>query len=228
MSHENDINEALRAVPISRLVAERMARDPKYAEYIRQTRSAIKPILDHLNKIGYSVDSLYDLRHQGKSWKSAIPVLLHWLPLAANQDIKESIIRCLSVPWTGNKATAFLLEEFKKVFETDPQYAWTIGNALSIVDVTGFEREIVGLCRNQKFGTARQMIVMTLDRLSRFTEAEEAALDLLNDEEVRLHAIIALGKMKSKRALFHLEKLLADKKGSIRKEARKAITKIMR
>jgi hypothetical protein len=34
--------------------------------------------------------------------------------------------------------------------------------------------------------------------------------------------------MKSKRALFELEKLLTDKRAPIRKEARKAITKIMR
>jgi HEAT repeat protein len=43
-----------------------------------------------------------------------------------------------------------------------------------------------------------------------------------------MHAIGALGKMKSKLALFQLEKLTTDKRGEVRKEARKAITKIMR
>lgn len=52
--------------------------------------------------------------------------------------------------------------------------------------------------------------------------------DLLSDEEVKLHAIDAWEKMKSKRALFQLEPLLKDKRASVRKEARKAITKVMR
>ena len=71
------------------------------------------------------------------------------------------------------------------------------------------------------------MLVLGLGRF-RSSEAEEAAVELLNDEQVRIHAIGALGKMKSKRALFELEKLLTDKRAAIRKEARKAITKIMR
>jgi len=71
------------------------------------------------------------------------------------------------------------------------------------------------------------MLVLGLGRFSS-PEAEEVTVELLNDEDVKLHAIIALGKMKSKRALFELEKLLTDKRAAIRKEARKAITKIMR
>jgi HEAT repeat protein len=71
------------------------------------------------------------------------------------------------------------------------------------------------------------MLVLGLGRL-RSSEAEEAAVELLNDQQVQMHAIGALGKMKSKRALFELEKLMTDKRGEIRKEARKAIAKIMR
>lgn len=71
------------------------------------------------------------------------------------------------------------------------------------------------------------MIVWGLGRF-RDDQAEETALDLLSDEDVKLHAVIALGKMKSKRALFQLEKLLRDKRAVIRKEARKAITRISR
>lgn len=227
VSHEDEVREALKARPISEIVAERMGRDPEYAERVKQSRAAAKPVLDDLARVGYSVTSFYELRHLGQSWEGAIPVLLHWLPLVTDLDVKEAIIRCLSVPWTKNKATSYLIEDFKRTATVHPYYAWAIGNALSIVDVTGFEKDIINLCRNPNFGTARQMMVMNLHRLRSFPEAEETALDLLNGEDVKLHAIIALGKMKSKRALFQLEKLLTDKRASIRKEARKAITKIM-
>ena len=166
--------------------------------------------------------------------------------------MKESIIRCLSVPWVGKKATAELIEEFKQYAPILPKsinpwtgkrmreipgeerklgryfsLAWAIGNALSIVDVKGFEKQIVELCRNSGYGEARQMLVLGLGRLQS-SEAEETALALLNDESVQAHAIGALGKMKSYRALSQLGKLTSDKRPMIRREARKAIAKIMR
>lgn len=227
MSHEDDVIEALKAHPISQMVAERAARDPEYAEHIRQVRIVVKPILDDLLKIGYKVERLSALRSHKDAWKNSVPILLHWLPSVTHLTVKEEIIRLLGTPWTGNSATKYLIEEFRKTALEHPHYAWAIGNTLSMVDVKGFEMEIISLTRNSKYGIARQMLVMGLHRLHN-SEAEGAALDLLGDEDVKAHAIIALGKMKSKRALFHLEKLLADKRPLIRKEARKAITKIMR
>lgn len=227
MSHEDDVIEALKAHPISKIVAERAAKDPAYAEYIRQVEIIVKPILDDLLRIGYKVADLAALRSHKDAWKASVPILLHWLPSVTHLNVKEEIIRLLGTPWTGNRATKYLIEEFRKTALEHPHYAWAIGNTLSTVDVKGFEKEIISLARHSQYGIARQMLVMGLHRLHN-SEAAEAALDLLSDEDVKVHAIIALGKMKSKRALFHLEKLLTDKKPLIRKEARKAITKIMR
>jgi len=225
---------------------------PDSRDYLEKHLSVARPILAELAELGYNVDTLDDLRHQGRPWKAALPVLLRWLPMIDEPSVKESIIRCLSVPWAGNKATPELIEEFRKYAPVLPKpsnpwvghqlreipdeekkaaaafsLGWTIGNALSIVDVKGFESQIIELCRNPRYGMARQMVVLGLGRLGS-SAAEETAVELLNDEGVQLHAISALGRMKSKRALFELEKLLADKRAAIRKEARKAITRIMR
>lgn len=256
MNREDRIKKAFPAQSIDKIVAERMARDLVYQEGTKRSREAVRPILEDLARVGYKLNQLWDLKHQGKSWAPAIPVLLRWLPLITDLPVKEEMISCLSVSWTGNRATRYLIEEFRKYAAIAPEHtddmsrmsetqfvehikrrierndpsssvAWTIANALSIVDVKGFEKEIIKLCRKREYGIARQMIVMALHRLHD-PEAEEVALDLLSDPDVRLHAIIALGKMKSKRALFQIEKLLADKQAVIRKEARKAITKINR
>ncbi|HLW77283.1 MAG TPA: hypothetical protein VKS01_09855 [Bryobacteraceae bacterium] len=69
-------------------------------------------------------------------------------------DIKEEILRCLSVPWVGKAATALRIEEFKQAVAGDWLLAWTIGNALSIVDIAGFETEIFALARNSAFGVS--------------------------------------------------------------------------
>lgn len=236
-------------------IKRRTLDDPEARERLRKHLAITAPLLGELAELGYEIDTLQDLPHLGRPWKSALPVLLHWLPKIEDLVAKQLIVRCLSVPWIGNKATAELIAEFRKYAPIDPGHpqdvshlspaallkhlqtikpadpsaslAWAIGNALSVVDVRGFEGQIIELCRNPKYGAARQMVVLGLGRI-RSTEAEEAALDLLSDEDVNLHAIGALGKMKSKRALFELEKLLTDKRAAIRKEARKAITKIMR
>jgi len=227
-------------------------RDPEMREQLQRHILIAGPVLEELAALGYQIDSIDDLRHQGKPWKTALPVLLRWLPKIDDPNLKENIVRCLSVPWIGNQATAQLIEEFKKyapILSEAPNpwvgnqlrelsedekkagpffsLAWAIGNALSIVEVKGFEAQIIELCRNKKYGAARQMLVLGLGRF-RSSEAEQTAVELLNDRQVQLHAIDALAKMKSKRALFDLEKLLTDDRAAIRKEARKAITKIMR
>ena len=241
--------ERAKAINAARAVLE---RDPGVSERARRSMAVAEPIIDELHKLGYKVQTLADLRHQDKDWKTAIPLLLRWLPLVDDDlDIKQEIVRCISVPWVGNSATAELIEEFKKYAPILPKpsvqwvanqlrdipeeenklgpyfsLAWAIGNALSIVDVKGFEKQIIELCRNRKYGLARQMLVMGLGRFHSI-DAEETALDLLSDEDVTLHAIDALAKMKSKRALFELERLMKDKRAAVRKQARKAITKIM-
>jgi hypothetical protein len=247
---ENDRAEVVEKA--RQRIKQEALEDPVKQEQFQRYLEIAGPLLDELEKLDYEIDTLDDLRHQGKPWKTALPALLRWLPKIDDPGLKDSIVRCLSVPWVGNNATAELIEEFKKYAPILPKpanpwvgnrmreipeeekklgpyfnLAWAIGNALSIVDVRGFERPIVELCRNPKYGAARQMLVLGLGRLHN-SEAEETALDLLNDEQVQIHAIGALAKMKSKRALFELEKLMTDKRAAIRKEARKAITKIMR
>jgi HEAT repeat protein len=227
-------------------------KDPTKQEQFQEYLLIAGPMLAELTGLGYEIDTLDDLRHQGKPWKTALPVLLRWLPKIDDPSVKDSIVRGLSVPWIGNQATAELIDQFKKYAPILPKptnlwvgnrmreisdeekkfgpffnLAWAIGNALSIVGVKGFEEQLIELCRNTKYGEARQMVVFGLGRLDS-VEAEQTALALLDDEAVKIHAIIALGKMKSRAALVELEKLLTDNKATIRKEARKAITRITR
>jgi HEAT repeats len=194
-------------------------------EYRREFASIARPIVKELTHLGYEVGSLDELRHVGRPWKSALPVLLKWLPMIQHPGVKQSIVRGLSVPWVGNRATGLLIQEFRKS-PPGPGLAWTIGNALSIVSIECFEDQIVELSKNSGYGVARQMIVLGLSRL-RTPEAEDAAISLLGDEGVKLHAIVALRKMNSQRAVPAIEKLLDDKRSVIRREARKAITKIV-
>jgi len=112
------MNDKQRAKIIGEAAAL-IADDPEKADEIRKSSEVVKPLLDQLVELGYKVKSLSDLRHQRKPWKTALPILLSWLSNGDDLSVKEDIVRCLSVPWVGNKATAELIEEFRK-------YAWTV------------------------------------------------------------------------------------------------------
>jgi hypothetical protein len=96
--------------------------DPAKRKLLQKHLAEAGPLLQELVTLGFDIGTLDDLRHQRKSWKSAIPALLRWLPRISDLDVKENIVRCISVPWVGNQATAELIYEFKKYAPIDPQH----------------------------------------------------------------------------------------------------------
>src|SRR4029077_12865783 len=129
MSHQNDRAEILEKV--RQRIKREALEDPVKREHFQRYLTIAGPVLDDLAKLGYEVDTLDDLRHLRRPWKTALPVLLRWLPKMEDPGVKESIIRALSVPWVGNKATAELIEEFKKYAPIlpKPTNPW-VGNQL--------------------------------------------------------------------------------------------------
>jgi HEAT repeat protein len=56
--------------------------------------------------------------------------------------------------------------------------------------------------------------------------AEDVLIDLLDDDEVAGHAIIALRKLKSKKAYPAIKRFLTHPKAWVRNEAKKALAKV--
>jgi FOG: HEAT repeat len=83
---------------------------------------------------------------------------------------------------------------------------WAVGNALSIIDDPQSYNEILIICKDSKYGHARQMLMSTLAKM-KTEEAYSVLLDCLFDDSVRGHAIEALGKFGDIRALNILESL---------------------
>jgi hypothetical protein len=156
-------------------------------------------ILAELAAAGYRVRSLAELRHSGARYRSAVPVLLHWLPQVTDRKLKGEIVRALTVPWARPAATGPVIEEFRRadasVDPTGTGLRWTIGNALEVLaDDSSFE-ELAELAQDSRYGKARQMVVLGLGR-SRRPEAATVLMGLLDDPEVDGHAVKALGKLR--------------------------------
>jgi HEAT repeats len=187
------------------------------------------PILADLASAGFETKSLADLRRSGARYRGAVPVLLKWLPRAADRKVKEEVVRALSVPWAKPEATSPMIEEFRRVdASVDPTgtgLRWTIGNALEVLADDSCFEALVGLVQDRDFGKARQMVVLGLGK-SRRPEAVEVLLGLVDDPDVDGHAVKALGRLKSPTAREALERKLDDSRAWVRGEARKALAKL--
>lgn len=152
--------------------------------------------------------------------------VLKWLPRIDNLDVKEDIVRALSVPWAKSIAAPVLIAEFYKLQnESNIGIKWTIANALSVVADDLVFMEIVDLVRDHRNGKAREMLALSLGNM-KDPRAQDVLIGLLEDEEVAGHAIMALGKLKSIKAYQTIERFLNNPRAWVRKEAKKALGKI--
>lgn len=192
----------------------------------RQHNLAIMPVIDDLKAAGFEVDSLDELRRRDVRYEAAVPVLLKWLLLVSDSGSKDSIVRALSVPWAKPLAAMPLIDEFKKQPQGSP-LKWAIGNALSVVAENSVADELLALAQDKSNGKAREMVVVALGNLSD-SRTSEVLTNLLEDEEVCGHAIIAIANLNARQAVPKIQRLIHHPKAWVRKEAKKAIAKLTR
>ena len=184
------------------------------------------PVLADLAAAGFPVESVADLFNLKINYKRAIPVLLSWLPKVSDPAVKEDIIRAVSVEWARPAAARLLIREFDKPENaTDASLLWAIGNALAVVADDSVFNEIVRLITDRRLGKAREMLALALGNM-KDPRASQILVDLLQDEEVAGHAVMALGNVKAKHARPAVERLLTHPKEWVRKEARKALARM--
>jgi hypothetical protein len=139
--------------------------------------------------------------------------------------IKESIIRALSVPWAkGTEASKLLVDEFRNQV-SNPGLQWSIGNALSVVADDDVLDDVVGLIQVKQYGKAREMLVVTLGNM-KISCLESFLIGLFDDEDLIGYAIMAPGKLKSRKARPFIGHALTHPKGWVRREAKKALKRI--
>ncbi|TMK79760.1 MAG: hypothetical protein E6G47_07790 [Actinobacteria bacterium] len=194
------------------------------------SREAAATVLSELAEAGYPVHALADLRHSRTQYRSAVPVLMKWLPRVKDRGVKEDIVRALSVPWARQSETArALLDEFREVDpEADPDgtgLRWVLGNALEVVWDDSFFDELVQIARDRRFGRARQMVVLGIGK-SRDPRAASVLIGLLDDEDVSGHVVKALGKLRAPESRPALESKLDDPRAWVRREAQRALSKL--
>lgn len=207
-------------------VARMRQRDRQQAENVDNYRRAAEPMLRELAASGFEVQSLGDLRYSGAEYPAAIPILVRWLPKVKNAQVKEDLVRTLSVPWAAPEAVPALILEFQRSdgLQWDG-LRWAIANGLAVTADDAVFDQLVALVTDRKYGKEREMLALALGNC-RDPRAVDVLITLLADEQVVGHAVMALGKLKSKAARPQIQALLKHPVDWVRAEAIKALAVI--
>jgi hypothetical protein len=187
-----------------------------------------KRVAAYLNaEANLHINSVFDLVNSKARYQDAIPALIKCFGMVSDNWIKEGIVRALTVKEARGKADKALVSEFRSL-PAEQQYfslKWAIGNALSVVATDAVFDELVELVRDKRHGRAREMLAVALGNMKN-PAVVDVLIELLGDEEVAGHAIMALGKLKAEKARPYIERFLDHPKAWVRREAKKALAKL--
>jgi hypothetical protein len=178
--------------------------DPDAAHRAGRPPADQQALVDDLAAVGIRVRTIWDLVNDSAPYPRAVPVLMSWLqridelPAGDNRDrLREGLVRALSVKEARPVAASLLVSQFRVV--ADPMLRWVVGNALAqTADHTLFA-DIAELVMDSSYGAARQMVVQALGRIGGRPYRDrvvELLVELLDDDDVVLHALYGVGTLK--------------------------------
>ncbi len=208
-------------------VARRDQQDRERQRAVQGNREDAAAIVSELREAGFEVDSIADLYSKRMSYRDAVPILLRWLPTVDNPAVKEDVVRSLTVKWARPQAAPLLIAEFRRVEGSGEELGlrWAIGNALAEVADDSVFQDVAALATDQRWGRSREMVVLALANMSD-PRAVGVLRDLLRDDGVAGHAVMALGKLGAREARSDIEPFLEHPKAWIRKRAKQALAKL--
>jgi HEAT repeat protein len=191
-------------------------------------------LMQEVRAKGIKIDKVGDLMRVGIQHKNLIPIIVRYMQEADDEHDKDFLARCLGVRGF-NEASRPLIQEFYKM--KDNRRKWAVGNSLSIIKDKNSLPDLLKIVQEKEHETARQMIVNSLGSGAfKGDGVKETLINLLDDDDVVLNAIYALGKMRDPELIRYIEPLLTYEHPSrgkasnfdVRKEAKKAIEKLSR
>jgi HEAT repeat protein len=171
---------------------------------------------------GYLLSEIMDLMKIRKKDRVLIPIVLKYLKMAEDNNDKQLFVRCLGVKGF-HEASMSLMDECERT--DDIHLKWAIGNTMSIIlDPKSIDR-MVEFVKCKEHGIARQMFIVALGKL-KSEQAIQVLRELLDDQQVCGHVIMALGYYKQFQLVDDVKPFLNHKVTWIRNEAKKTVKKL--
>lgn len=112
-------------------VMQNAEREAKRQAAELQFHAEEEPMLVDLAKVGCDVDSVWDLVNSDRSYAAAIPTLLDHFHRPYHKDIRNGIVRALTVKEAKGVVSGDIIDALKS--EEDAENRWVLANALTVV-----------------------------------------------------------------------------------------------
>jgi HEAT repeat protein len=166
--------------------------------------AAARPMLDELTRAGVDVADFglfTSLRPITFDFARAAPILIRWLPRMDSAAVVESIARSLHGQRdAAGEGARQLIAAYRRMSDSESSTRWAIASALSTLVGPADADDVIALLRDRRSGIARQMLCDALTR-TRDPRAPEVLIELIDDDDVNGHAILALRRIGNWRAM---------------------------
>jgi HEAT repeat protein len=209
--------------------AAELEKDPAYQaklakqrERASQIEATERLVLNELAAVGFSVDSLADLRlHHLPLPPEIVSVLLTWLPRLEEPAVQEAIARDLAQVQEPFDVTP-LLELFERT--ASESVRWAIANTIAELRPLDSRDWVIRALERRDFGRSREMLPLALARIAPSNVANRVLRAHL--DEMPGHVALGLAESGGPEELEVLRQKAQDSKGWVRKELQRAIKKI--
>lgn len=182
---------------------------------------------DELKKLGFDFTiGSQAIRFVPKHKETVLPIAGKYYLLAKEQrrfNEQNYFINFLGFKGFDEIVPQLLIDFYSQ--ETPNLTRWFISDCLYRIQSKQFIAEYLRIVSNAVFGQNRQMIVLLLGKIKE-ESAIPTLIDLLEDEEVRLQAICALGEFKREEFRCYFEQFQDSTHSGYRKYARAALKKL--
>lgn len=196
--------------------------------YRKKHPDSLIPLFENeLRKAGFEFEiSNQTLGFMPRNKKTILPIAIKYYLLAKKQNKIDEQNHFLSFfQFKGFEEVVPILIEDYYSEETQDLSRWFISDCIYQIRSKNFVKEYLDIVSSKMFGRNRQMIVLLLGKLKE-ESAIPTLIDLLEDEEVRLHAISALGEFKREEFRCYFERFQNSTHPGWRKYAKSAIKKL--
>ena len=195
--------------------------------YAKNPDSLIPDFEKELRNMGFEFEiSNQTLGFMPKHKNIILPIAIKYYQLAKQlQKYNEQNHFLSFFQFKGIEEVVPMLIEDYYSEKTQDLTRWFISDCIYQIRSKSFVKEYLDIVSSRIFGRNRQMIVLLLGKLKE-ERAISTLLDLLEDEEVRLHAICALGEFKREEFRCHFERFQNSTHPGWRKYAKKALKKL--
>jgi HEAT repeat protein len=184
-------------------------------------------IISKLNSSGISILELDSLLSRNRNYPEAVPIIIEFLENfeeLCDNDL-EVLIRALAIKEAKGKANSMLISIFLSLPLEKSSLQWSIGNTMEVIMNDKDVPSILQIVRNKAYGKSRQMFVLGLSKFKK-PEVESTLIELLQDDDVALHALSSIGRQKAIAAISEIELVKNKYNSFFKRKAEKILDKL--